>query len=689
MFIEQLMIKGFGKLSGVSVKLEKGFTIIYGGNESGKTTLQWFIKGMLYGLKGGRASKEGLPAPLKRYKPWSGNEYGGSLQYMLDNGSSYRVDRDFERSTAAVYDSSYNNITGSFDSGKDRGLSFADRHLGLNELCFDKTVLIRQMETRLDGDGSQELVSRLVNLNQTGQEDLSFKKASDALREALKKHIGTDRTTTQPVDKIDARLAQLKEDRKKLAEKRNLQLSNHNELQELILSEGRLKKRKAYLDRIKRIIDGRRQLEEAGVRLSKLSGAAPKLEKAQKELLAAEAELKRLQEVKNSPVAGESLRRVRNRGAGGKSNRIAVLLLLMAAGAAVLPAIRYNPLWFIAAAVLIIAAIAAGVHAKRNGKSKEPMQHLQEDTNSHLQQYEQIMNRVIEFTRNFKDACSEISIAAGIQIEGTAGLEAAVQEKSGAIDALEGQLQTGINDALSAGADYESGFFAVTGLRDIISHSNPEWLKDSWEYEMESLNEQLVQTALKMKEYETLLRGFQEDGEELQGTEEEIAALELRKAELERTGAALRLALEVMTEASQEIQWSFAPVLNSGMSRIIAGITGGRYQDLRADDSLSLNTLSPEAGHIKGVMALSGGTADQMYLSLRLALSDLLSSGKESLPLLLDEVFAQYDDIRTQKTMEYLFNEFLDRQVILFTCKEREVETALKVTGGRVNVIKL
>ena len=688
MFIELLTIKGFGKISGLSMKLEKGLNIIYGSNESGKTTLQWFIRGMLYGLKGGRASRDGLPAPLKRYRPWSGNDYGGSLQYRLDNGCFYRIDRDFERNSAAIYDSSFNNITGTFDSSRDRGLMFADRYLGLNELCFDKTVLIRQMETRLDDDGSGELISRLVNLNQTGQEDLSFKKASEALRDALKKNIGTDRTTTQPADRITARLAELKEVRRKLVEKRESLISTSNELQDLRITEGKLKKRKAYLETVKVPIDDRRQLEEESLRYSKLSEAVVKLLETDKELLIANDELKKLQAVENSSNDGVSLGASRRRRAKGKISWFVVLPLCAAAGAMAILGIHYQPLWLIVSAVLISAAAAAAFLINRKDNNKEAML-LKEDARYHLQQHEEKIQRVIALNGRFKDICNEASIASGKQIDGTARLEAAVSEKSGVLEILEGQLWKGINAACSASGNYESGFFTASTLKDIIFNSNIDWLKDSWDYEMERVNDDLVQTALKLKEYETLLKGFQDDNDELQCTDEEIAGLSVRKVELEKTGAALRLALDMLTEVSQEIQLSFAPELNSRMSRIIAGITGGRYQDLRADDSLVLNTISRESGDVRGVIALSGGTADQMYLALRLAMSDLLSKGKESLPLLLDEVFSQYDDKRTLKTMEYLFNECKDRQVILFTCKEREVETAVNLTGGRLNVIRL
>jgi len=39
--------------------------LVYGENEAGKTTVQWFIRGMLYSLKGGKNTKGGAIPPLK------------------------------------------------------------------------------------------------------------------------------------------------------------------------------------------------------------------------------------------------------------------------------------------------------------------------------------------------------------------------------------------------------------------------------------------------------------------------------------------------------------------------------------------------------------------------------------------------------------------------------------------------
>ena len=75
MRIRKLRINGFGKFENREFVLKPGMNVFYGRNESGKSTLQSFIKGMLFGLKGGRRGKDGTPAPVRQYKPWNADAY--------------------------------------------------------------------------------------------------------------------------------------------------------------------------------------------------------------------------------------------------------------------------------------------------------------------------------------------------------------------------------------------------------------------------------------------------------------------------------------------------------------------------------------------------------------------------------------------------------------------------------------
>ena len=60
MIIRELILKNFGRFRNRSIRLEEGINIIYGENESGKSTLHAFIQGMLFGLRKmrGRAARD-------------------------------------------------------------------------------------------------------------------------------------------------------------------------------------------------------------------------------------------------------------------------------------------------------------------------------------------------------------------------------------------------------------------------------------------------------------------------------------------------------------------------------------------------------------------------------------------------------------------------------------------------------
>lgn len=185
------------------------------------------------------------------------------------------------------------------------------------------------------------------------------------------------------------------------------------------------------------------------------------------------------------------------------------------------------------------------------------------------------------------------------------------------------------------------------------------------------------------------LSSKQADARGLEGqTEQAYRGLDLAALEVELEGAvAERQALEdrrwvleqAKTEieaASEEVHREFAPRLNQVASAAIARITGGRYQDVRADKSLALRVLVPETGQLRPVEDLSGGSLDQFYLALRLGMADLLTGGREPVPFLLDDTFVQFDDQRLARVMDYLLELAQTNQALLFTCHRREAEAA-------------
>lgn len=72
MKIEKLVIYGFGQHENVTLEFGRGVNVLYGQNESGKTTIQQFILHVLFGFPPRNST-------LLRYEPASGREYGGQI----------------------------------------------------------------------------------------------------------------------------------------------------------------------------------------------------------------------------------------------------------------------------------------------------------------------------------------------------------------------------------------------------------------------------------------------------------------------------------------------------------------------------------------------------------------------------------------------------------------------------------
>ena len=84
--------------------------------------------------------------------------------------------------------------------------------------------------------------------------------------------------------------------------------------------------------------------------------------------------------------------------------------------------------------------------------------------------------------------------------------------------------------------------------------------------------------------------------------------------------------------------------------------------------------LAEEAGGLqpRRALALSQGTADQLYLAVRLAACKLVLPQEEPCPLVLDDALANFDDSRAALALECLEELGGERQILLFTCHSRE-----------------
>lgn len=153
--------------------------------------------------------------------------------------------------------------------------------------------------------------------------------------------------------------------------------------------------------------------------------------------------------------------------------------------------------------------------------------------------------------------------------------------------------------------------------------------------------------------------------------DEEIASQRAVLSQLEWYRDALKMASEELAAATQEYQRQFAPKLERLMGGGLSRVSNSRYTAATVNPStLDVSLRSPERHESVSVANLSTGTRDLIYLMLRIAIARLLSSGTESLPLMMDDPLVQFDRGRQERALEFISQLAGDTQVFLFSKDE-------------------
>ncbi|MFH0778805.1 MAG: AAA family ATPase [Candidatus Eisenbacteria bacterium] len=163
---------------------------------------------------------------------------------------------------------------------------------------------------------------------------------------------------------------------------------------------------------------------------------------------------------------------------------------------------------------------------------------------------------------------------------------------------------------------------------------------------------------------------------------EEIAELERKLAKLTLRRDALRLAVETLDGCRDEYQAGSKDRIASRISDLFAVIVCGRYDAVRLSKDFEPTLVTCLSRDVTPA-EISTGARDQLHFCMRLAMTEELSGGKK-LPLILDDPFVNFDDERLERVRHLLLDlvRRANTQVIIFTHNERHL-------GWEANVIKL
>ncbi len=632
MKIHKLKINAYGKLKDTEITFDDNINIVHGQNEAGKSTILNFIVNMLYGIS---KNKNGKPySNFEKYKPWEGEEFSGKIEYALDNNENFEVFRDFKKKNPQIFNEKKEDISKQFNIDKSKGNEFFYEQTGMDEALFLSTIVVNQEEVKLGKSEQNILIQKIANLVGTGEDNVSYKRAIDRINRRQLEEIGTERSREKPLNILLRENQNLEEEKIKLEKYKNSKYEIEKNKNNLLENLSNLEIELNYLNEIKKIYEQEKiENEKIKIKENIKNENDKKINVNKKEILDIENGNKKILEKNNQKI--NKLIENKNK----LKNKMIILFIIL---------ILINTLQFIFIKNTIIKYIFLltlptflifSILFFKNKKikikilekeNKNEEEKINKEKNNYLNE-----NKIIE--------------------KNNMALEKEINE---------------IKDHLNSKINLEI---------EKIKNNYLNKIKNNKILEIKNLNGINTEIENKQKEFNTInikLHELDLDKENVEPKvdnlikiEETIVNNNEKIVNLKTLEKSMNLAKELLQKAYEKMKNTVTPKFTENLSKNIHQITDGKYTNVMVQDDNGL-VVELENGNYVEANRLSVGTIDQLYLSLRLSMTEDLSS--EKMPIILDEAFAYYDTKRLENILNYLANTYPDRQIILFTCTERE-----------------
>ena len=590
MIIKEVNIGKFGKLENQKCQFAPRINVIYGANESGKSTLMQFLKAMLFGLEKTRVRK--TLDTYNRYEPWDTPAYfygsmmfeTGQQQFLLERNFYYK-----EKRARLV------NIR----DGEELSVEYGDLDMLLGNVsaaAYENTCCIGQEQLLPGRELGVLLEDERSNLAQTGSGDFQLSKALQELEQKRKNAEKTRKELEQQrlsyIHQLKVNQQVLERDIAGLKAQQEKQSTQQGTVQEQVRA---LQQQMEPVQTAYQTVCRREQELKSAV-------AQEQLEWEQ-----AEREQWKREQFRREQEEAEALQQK-----SGKNAGFSPLLLIGVAGLILAPVLRsamdgfqkIAPALNIICILLILAGLVSAYRKSREKKTADSGQKHRQSVHDSVQ--------------NHREQDSRANDRANLQSV----------EREGRKAALDQQLQR------------------VCQQKSVLEEQLQQ-LKD----QKKALQ---LQVARQEGSGDQLQSQIQEKEVELENLTEQVAELQqetLDEQHAREDRDALELAAETMSRLAARMSKTLEHTLDKEMSGILAQITGNVHEQLQVTDGQGI--VLAEQLQKRTPEAYSQGTMQQAYFSYRMAAGHMLMK-EEQLPFLLDETFANYDEERLRQTLRWL-----------------------------------
>lgn len=624
MKINSLKVNGFGKLKDKQVDFTDGINIIFGENESGKSSMLKFISGMLYGTSKNKNGKE--ISDFEKYKPWDADNFSGKINYTLDDGKTFEVYREFKKKNPIIYNSNKEDISSTFTMDKSKGINFFTEQTNLDEETFYSTAITEQEGMKLSKSSQNSIIQKISNLVSSGDDNISYKKAIDKIIRNQNEEVGTERTSQRPINIVENKIRKLMEQKRNLEIYKDSIYDNSLEKEQLKMELDDLETKKSFLKDVKNKLDNNR-LKNAELNFNK--NLENEYEKKIEEL--------------NKKIANNEVEKKYEK-IDFRNYYISLIVLIITF--IILMATKPERLLNF---IVVVPIVLIMYKVLKERKNLDKTEHNRTDSTYKIVSEINILKENIEKQRL-------------VSREKESKLKEEIEkEKDELTDKYIKKLDLGFID-------------------ENIEKSYDELLK-----EIEDKEKRINTIKFKLQTMEISSKDINDKLDNLAAIEEELDDAKTEKEELLSLNNSYNIAKECLEKAYNLVKENISPKFTNNLCEIISKISDNRYSNVILSDTEGLKVELPNGNYIPA-SRLSVGTIDQMYLSLRL--SALKEVTQEKMPIILDEAFAYFDNERLENILKYLNENFSENQIIIFTCSKREEEILekLNITYNIVNL---
>ena len=701
------MTATFGKLVNQTLTLQPGMNVIHAPNEWGKSTWCAFLEAMLYGIDTTSRSKTGYLADKEHYAPWTGEPMSGRMD-ILWQGRAITIQRQNKGRIPMGEVRAYETETGL----PVPELSVSDCGqvlLGVERSVFVRAGFLKQSQMPVTED--EKLRRRLNDLVTTGDEsgdgDLLAQKLKD-----LKNRCRFNKKGLLPEAESEKQVLEQKlQQWQALLYQSNTIIDRQQQVKEQIRL---LENHKAALDYgenlqvAQKLAAAQVARDAAAQEWNRRNEACQKLPtdetirsdlgklqqlRDDRERLLMEAQL--LPAMPEKPETPDVFRGKTPEQAVADATRDThtlqqlqkslqksgtmilggALLALGAVLAAVLPA----PVGTVCGIALGAAGVAGLIAAAQRKKN------IKQQMDSLRQHYRGIPeDRWVDEAGSYAEDRLDYETRCMEYQQNRDTMQVRQEENNRAMEMLTGgrtpaAFEQQYTDFLEQRRQCEESHLRYRQAEEVLqalSGSCKQIAPPAFE---DTLTDDLRHTAQKLSDYRLEEQSLQRSLGQCQGQMAALGQKDDLQSDLERTQqriclleryyGALTLAQETLEEAARELQRRFAPRISQRAQELFGKLTQGRYQRLALNRDLSVESGAEGENTLRSSLWRSDGTADQLYLALRLAVAEELTPNA---PLVLDDALVRFDDRRMAAAMEVLQEQTQQKQVILFTCQRRE-----------------